>query len=222
VNHTPDTSQAFSGDGGPLDPRQAAALLEQATRQARREFTPGTPALFVFRAVVALIAFGGLWLSVRGQVPYTGPSGWAIAVAFALVAINTGWSAWAIKRAGSGVSGPASRATRAWLGVMLVAWVAGYAVIAPLYHAGAGHPAWGLYPANAPLLILGLVCGAVAAARHHWPMAAGCLAIAVAAAAAGFGGPAGAWLIAGIGLCAVCLGTAAITAWDQRRGVVRP
>jgi len=44
----------------------------------------------------------------------------------------------------------------------------------------------------------------------------------VAAAAAGFGGPAGSWLITGIGLCAVYLGIAAFTAWRQRRGVVRP
>jgi hypothetical protein len=42
------------------------------------------------------------------------------------------------------------------------------------------------------------------------------------AAENGFGGPAGAWLIMGIGLCAVCLGTAAFTVWQQRRSVVRP
>ena len=95
MTHTPGTT---AENGGDFDPRQAAALLEQATARARRQFTPGTPALFVFRAVVALVAFGGLWLSVRGQDPYAGPSGWAIALAFALVAVNIGWSAWAIKR----------------------------------------------------------------------------------------------------------------------------
>ncbi len=220
MTHTPGATTA--GNGGDFDPQQAADLLDQATQQARRQFTPGTPALFVFRAVVVLIAFGGLWLSVRGQDPYAGPSGWAIAVAFALAAINIGWGAWAIKRAGAGVSGPAQRAKRAWLGVMLVAWVAAYAVIAPLYHDGASHPVWGLYPASAPLLIVGLVCAAAGAARHGWFMAGGCLAVAVVAVAAGFGGPAGAWLITGTGLCAVCLGTAAFTAWQQRRSVIRP
>ena len=220
MNHTPGTTTA--GNGGSFDPQQAADLLDQATRQARRQFTPGTPALFAFRAVVVLVAFGGLWLSVRGQDPYTGPSGWAIAVAFALVAINIGWSAWAIKRAGAGVSGPAQRARRAWLGVMLVAWVAAYPVIAPLYHAGASHPVWGLYPASAPLLIVGLAGAATAAVRTYRPMAGGYLAVVVVAAAAGFGGPAGSWLITGIGLCAVGLGTAAFTAWQQRRSVVRP
>jgi thiazole synthase ThiGH ThiG subunit len=46
--------------------------------------------------------------------------------------------------------------------------------------------------------------------------------VAIVAVAAGFGGPAGAWLIMGIGLCAVMLGTAVLTAWQQRRSVARP
>jgi hypothetical protein len=37
-----------------------------------------------------------------------------------------------------------------------------------------------------------------------------------------FGGPAGAWLIMGIGLCAVLLGKAVAVAWRQRRSVARP
>ncbi len=220
MNHTPGTTAA--GNGGSFDPQQAADLLDQAIRQARRQFTPGTPALFVSRAVVVLVAFGGLWLSVRGQDPYTGPSGWAIAVAFALAAINIGWSAWAIKRAGVGVSGPAQRKRQAWIGVMLVAWVAAYAFTGPLFHLEASHPVWELYPANAPLLIVGLAGAATAAASTYWPMAGGCLAVAIVAAAAGFGGPADAWLITGTGLCAVCLVTAGATAWQQRRSLVRP
>jgi hypothetical protein len=45
---------------------------------------------------------------------------------------------------------------------------------------------------------------------------------AIVAAVAAFGGQAGAWLIMGIGLCAVCLGTAALKASRQRRSVIRP
>jgi hypothetical protein len=212
-----------TAEGGDLDPGQAAALLDQATRQARRQFTPLTPALFAFRAVLALVVFGGFWLSVRGQHPYTGHiSGWAIAVAVVLVVINIGWTAWAIGRAGTGVSGPAQRKWQAWTGIMTAAWIIGYATTAPLYHAEVSHPAWGLYPASAPLLIIGLAGAAVAAAFRYWPLAGTCLGIAVAAAAAGFGGPAGSWLITGICLCAVFLGIAAFTAWRQRRSMVRP
>ncbi len=212
-----------TAQGGGFDPRQAAALLDQATQQARRAFTPFTPLLFAFRAVLALVVFGGFWLSVRGQHPYTGHiSGWAIAVAVVLVAVNIGWTAGAIGRAGTGVSGPAQRKWQVWTGIMAAAWIIGYLATAPLYHAGIGHPAWGLYPASAPLLIIGLAGAGVAAAFRYWPLGIACLAIAAAAAAAGFGGPAGSWLVTGIGLCAVYLSAAAFTAWRQRRGMVRP
>ena len=221
MNHTPDATTA--GNGGSFEPQQAAALLDQATQQARRTFASGPPLLWIFRAVLVLVVFGSIWLSVRGrQDPYSAPSGWVFAVVFVLVAINAGWSAVAIKRAGAGVSGPAQRAKRFWLGVMLVAWIAVYAFTTPLYHAAASYPVWGLYPASAPLLIIGLLAAATAAARHDWPMAGTSLAVAIVAAAAGFGGPAGAWLIMGIGLCAAMLGAAAFTVWQQRRSVVRP
>ena len=114
--------------GGGFDPRQAADLLDQATRQARRQFTPLSPPLFTFRAVAVLVVFGGCWLSVRGQHPYTGHiSGWAIAAAVVLVAVNIGWTAWVIGRAGTGVSGPAQRKWQAWTGIMVAAWIIGYA-----------------------------------------------------------------------------------------------
>ena len=221
MNHTPDTATTPS-NGGSFDPRQAAALLDQATVQARRRFTPGPPLLWVYRAFFVLVAFGGYWRSVRGHDPHAAPPGGLVAVIFALVAINIGWSTWALKRAGAGVSGPAQRKRRAWIGVMLVAWIAAYAFTAPLYHAGASHPIWALYPASAPLMIIGLAGAATAAVRKDWPTSGTTLAIAIVAAAAGFGGPAGAWLIMGIGLCAVCLGTAAFKVWQQRRSVVRP
>jgi len=169
-----------------------------------------------------LVAFGGFWLSVRSQDPYSGPTGAALPVAFALVAINIGWSAWAVKRAAAGVSGPAQRKRRAWMGVMLAVLVAANALTWPVYHAGASQPAWGLYQANAPMLIVGLFGAVTAAACRGWRIAGTLVAIAIVAAAAGFGGPVGSWLMMGTGLCAVCLGTAAFTAWQQRRSVVRP
>jgi hypothetical protein len=222
MNHASDTTTA-AGNGGNFDPQQAADLLNQATWQARRTFTPLTPMLWVFRAVVAIVAFGGYWLSVRGhQDPYSAPSGGLLAVIFVLVAINIGWSTWTIGRAGAGVSGPAQRKRWAWLGVMLVVWIVAFGVTAPLYHAAVSHPVWGLYPASAPLLIVGLAGAAVAAACRYWPMVGTTLAIAIVAAAAGFGGPAGSWLIMGIGLSAAMLGTAAFTAWRQRRSVIWP
>jgi hypothetical protein len=221
VNHTPDTSTT-ADNGGSFDPRQAAALLDQATVQARRRFSPGPPLLWVYRAAFVLVVFGGYWLSMRGRDPYSAPPGGLVAVIIALVAINIVWSTWALKRAGAGVSGPAQRKRQAWIGVMLVVWVAAYAFTLPLYHASASHPVWALYPASGPLMIVGLAGAVTSAARRDWLTAGVTLAIGIIAAVAGFGGPGGAWLIMGIGLSAVCLATAAFKVWQQYRSVVRP
>lgn len=224
MSHSSGTVTA--DNGGDFDPRQAADLLDQVTVQARRGFTPFTPALLVFRAALVLVVFGGCWLSVRGQRPYSGPTGSSggiiLLVTVALVTVNIAWTAMLIRRAGAGVSGPAQRKWRAWLSVMLVAWVAAYAALAPQFHAEVTHPVWGLYPASGPLLIIGLAGAVTSAALRDWRIAGFCLAIAIVAAAAGFGGPAGAWLIMGVGLCAVMLGAAVLTAWAQRHRVVRP
>jgi hypothetical protein len=212
---------AASNDGS-FDPRQAATLLDQATQQARRTFGPGHPLLWTYRAVFALVAFGGFWLSVRShRSPYSAPGGWSLPVAFALAAVNIAWSTIALRRAGAGVSGPTQRGKRAWLGLMLAAWIAAYAFTTPLYHAAASHPVWGLYPASAPLLFIGLLGAVTAAAIRDWRMAGITLAVALVAAAAGFGGPAGAWLITGTGLSALMLSAAALNGWPQRRGLVR-
>lgn len=210
------------GNDSPLDPRAAAAMLDQSTQRARRTFQFAPPLLSLLRAVVVLGAFGGIWLSVRGQHPYTGPNSGALAVTYALVGIVIGASAVAMKRAAAGVSGPVQRQRWAGIAVMLVAWAVVYAFMAALDHAGAAHAiVFGLYPATAPLMILGLVAAADAAGRQDWLMTGSMLAMAIVATAAAFGGPVGAWLIMGVGLCAVFLGTGACTIWQQHRSLLR-
>ncbi|HUN30816.1 MAG TPA: hypothetical protein VMU95_02265 [Trebonia sp.] len=220
MNKPPDISQTLDDNDSPLDPRAAAALLEQATEQARRTLTPITPQLWAFRALVVLVAFGSFWLSVRGQHPYAGPTGTSLLVAFPLVAANIVWTTTAIRRAGAGVSGPAQRRRNAWIGIMLVVWIVSYAVTAPLYHAGASHPTWALYPASAPLLFIGVAGAVIGAACRYWRMSVIVGAIGLVAVAAGFGGPVGVWLIMAIGFTAVCLAAAGYIAWQQRHGGV--
>ena len=64
MNHASDTATA--DHGGDFNPRQAVDLLDQATVQARRTFTPFTPALLVFRAVLVLVVFSSARLR-RGK-----------------------------------------------------------------------------------------------------------------------------------------------------------
>ena len=208
MNPTPDTA---AGNGGNLDPRQAAALLDQTTRQARRQFQPSPPWLLATRAVMVLAALGAIWLSVRGQHPYRGPTASDIPVLVAFIVINFAATVAVRRRAVAGVRGR-SRLRPAEIVIAVLAWVAVVAVMVAL--AGAG-VSYSLYPTTV-LIIPGLAWAAVMAARADWGNCATGLAVGAVGVAGLFAGPAGAWAVAGVGLCAVLLGRAAFIAWRQR------
>jgi len=218
MNETRDTSQAgTAGEGGGLDPREAAALLEQTRRQARRQLEPSPPWLLVIRAVLVLAACGAVWLSVRGQHPYQGPTAAvAIPVVLAFVVVNFGATVAVAKRATAGVSGR-SRLRRAEIAVMALAWVAVFVVMGALAGAGVSRAiVYGLYPATVPLIVVGLAWAAIMAARANWRAWGTGLAVAAVGAVGAFAGPAGAWAVAGVGLSAVLLSNAAAIAWRRR------
>src|ERR1022692_3409103 len=138
MNDTRDTNEtATADDGGGFDPRAAAALLEQTSRQARRQFGANPPLLWLIRAVVALIGYGAIWLSVRGQHPYQGPGGVALVVVYALVIVVFQATIWARKRATAGVGGRSRQLRQAQLTALLVPYAAGYVFMGALLHAGA-------------------------------------------------------------------------------------
>jgi hypothetical protein len=56
--------------------------------------------------------------------------------------------------------------------------------------------------------------------RAEWRQSGTAVAVAVVGIAGLFAGPAGAWAVAGVGLCLVLLASAAVIAWRQRRGLV--
>jgi len=203
MDGTPDTNGTTTADnGGEFDPREAAALLEQTKREARRQLNLAPPVVTAVMAVVVLAAYTSLWLSVRGQHPYTGPAGWAIAVTYGLVFLVIGTVARTTKRAIRGVGGTSRRQLQASTAVLLAAWAAVYLYMGALYHAGASHAiVYGLYPATAPLMIVGLVGAALSGAHEDWRTFGTTLAVAVVAAGSAFAGPVNVWLAMGIGLC---------------------
>jgi hypothetical protein len=209
MNRTPDTTAADNGGG--FDPQQAAALLEQTTQQARRKLQPTPPWLLVTRAVMVLAACGAVWLSVRGQHPYRGPTVADVPILVAFIIINFTATVAVAKRATTGLSGR-SRLSRAEITVAALAWVAAAVVMAALAAAGVSY---GLYPTTV-LLVPGLAWAATMAARTDWRRCATGLAVAAVGAVGEFAGPAGAWAVAGVGLCLVLLGSAAAVAWRQR------
>jgi hypothetical protein len=223
MNKTPDTSQtAASGSGGEFSPRDAATLLEQATRQARRQFEPYPPLGSLIRAGIAIAAYGTIWLSVRGQHPYKWPDAAAILIVIALAVVNLGAAVAVAKRAVTGVSGRLPMRP-AEIAIMAVAWTAVFAVMAALASAGASRAVvYGWYPAAMPLIVAGIAWAGIMAARADWPASGTALAVAAVGTGSAFAGPVGAWAVAGSGVCAVLVGKAALIAWRQRAGTTHP
>ena len=213
MNHAPDATAP--GNGGAFDPQEAAALLDQTARQARRQLQPSPPWLLATRAVMVLAALGAIWLSVRGQHPYRGPTAADIPVLVAFIVVNFAATVGVRHRAMIGVQGR-SRLSQAEIVVMVVAWVV--AVVAILVLAAAG-VSFSHYPTTL-LIVPGLTWAAVSGARAGWRRSATGLAVAAVGLAGLFAGSAGAWLVGAVGLFAVLGGRAVIIAWQER--AVRP
>src|ERR1700737_2063816 len=96
-------------EGGEFDPKAAATLLETTTRRAQRQFEFPSPLLTLIQAAAVLAAYGAIWLSVRGQDPYDGPSYPALAALYAFVALAAIAATWEGRRASAGVSRRSSR-----------------------------------------------------------------------------------------------------------------
>ncbi|MGI8449950.1 MAG: hypothetical protein ACR2MP_22780 [Streptosporangiaceae bacterium] len=210
MNPTPDTT---AGNGGSFDPREAAALLDQTGRQARRQFEPAQPWLLAIRAVLVLAALGTIWLSVRGQHPYKGPGGSALLIVAAFVIINFTATVAVRRRATAGVSGR-SRFSPVEITVMVVSWIAPFVVLAALGDAGNNHSG---YLLTVPLIVVGLTFAALMAVRSDWRSCGTGLAVAVTGAVGASAGQAGAWAITGIGLCLTLLCSAAVITWQLHR-----
>jgi hypothetical protein len=210
VNHTPDATAA--GNGGTFGPVQAAALLDQTSQQARRKFQPSPPWLLVTRAIMVLAALGAIWLSVRGQHPYRGPTAADIPVLVAFIVVNFAATVAVRRHATAGVSGR-TRFSQGEITVLVLAFAAAVVAMVGLSAAGVK---FATYPTSV-LVIPGLAWAVLMAARSDWRGLATGLAIVAIGIVGAFAGPAGAWAVAAVGLCAVLLGSAAAIIWQQQR-----
>jgi hypothetical protein len=219
MNGTQDTHSSVMGeDDRGLDPREAARLLEQTRRDARRRFDMTSPLLSLLGASVVLVAFGAIWLSVRGQHPYTGPTAAGLLVMYGILACWIGVSVRFRHRATAGVSGRSIRKERAYGAAVVTALVGVSVFQGVLKHDGVSNAiVYGIYPATAQLVALGAVGAAIAAGREDWPGLGVGIAISLIAAGSAFAGPRGVWLSDGIGCCVAVLGYSAAQAWVRHR-----
>ena len=214
MNGMQDTHHTATGDDNSgLDPREAARLLERTHRQAQRELDFRSPWLSLLAAAAALVAFGSIWLSVRGQHPYKYPTVVGLLGLYAVVAIRIGSVLYAHHRAQAGVSGRSVQRRRAEGAALGVALAAVYVVMGALASDGI---VYGVYVATATMLVLGTFGAARSAIREDWHELGVSLAVVLVAAGSAFAGPRGVWLSNGIGLCVVLLANSAIQALLQR------
>src|ERR1700733_16113227 len=77
---TPDESR--------MEPREAARRPAQTQAHARRSLDFRAPWVSLVAAVVALAGFGIVWLNVRNQHPFTGPSPGSLVFFYGLIALR--------------------------------------------------------------------------------------------------------------------------------------
>ena len=204
----------MADEGGDHDPREAAALLKQTARQAERQFDMRPPLLTLAAAVMVLVAYGAVWLSVRHQHPYSGPSGTALGVLYGALA------AWIVLNTivlGRALSGRSSRQRRVEGLTFAAIWICVYVFQGAIHHVDPNHAvAYGIYPAVAPLVVVGAGAAGYEAGRGNAARAGFALAAVVLGAFAAFAGPADVWGVMGVGLCGLLLLLAAAAKLRQR------
>lgn len=200
-------------DDEELAPRAAAALLERTRHDAEREFDEQPPYVFFAAALTVLLAYGAVWLSVRHQHPYTGPTGTALGVLYGVLAVWIVFVATVLRRRLSGRSSPRRQLEAI---VFASVWVCVYIFQGALYHTDHTHAiAYGVWPAVAPLLVVGAGAAGYEAARGKRVHAAFAVAAVLLAATGAFAGPAGVWAVMGVGLCSLCLVGGAARYWQR-------
>jgi hypothetical protein len=219
MNGSRETNDAETADeGGGLDPREAATLIEETDRQARRQFAPQTPLLALIGAAFFLVAYGTIWLSVRGHHPYRGPTGPALVVFYGLVIVVSVAGGVVFRRATTGVSGRDLRQQRAQGAAVAAAYIAVFVFQGALHYLGVSNAiVYGVYPAAAPLIVVGAAGATIAASRENWPLLGVAIAVIAIGAGSGYAGPIGVWAFVGVGCCVAFLGYAAAqVAWLRR------
>jgi hypothetical protein len=216
MSESHNTTESRPTEDGTLDPGDAVALLTETKEKATRELEVNSLLLCLLGGVTIIVGFGILWMSVRDQHPYHGPTPGAIGLFYLVVLVVDLVSIAVYRRASRGVRGRRSKDQRILGYVGATGLVAVFTVMGALEHAGVSHTVvYGIYPATVPL-VFGAMIGALgAASRDDWTLFASALLIALICAGAAFGGPAGAWLISGLGSGVVLFGCAGVKLYQR-------
>jgi hypothetical protein len=183
-------------DGTTIDLHSAATIANETRERAERELTISGPVLFASGGLVLLLGYGAIWLSVRDQRRYNGPTGAAIAVLIVLVIAAVIITASVVDRAASGVAGQSVLRRRIGFSAIGIGYIGVLVLEAALAHAGASHAvAYGVFAAATPILVTGAIYIANSATSLDWPLFGLGIALIAIAATGAFTGPRTVWLV---------------------------
>lgn len=182
-------------DSADLDVQHAAVIMQQARKRAERELQARHPALFATWGLALLFCYGAVWLSVRGQRPYHGPTIAAAVTVILVAAFAVAVAVALVGRAVSGVGGWSARQRRILFLSVAGAYAGLFTLEGALAHAGASRPVIAVYAAAAPLLVIGLAYAASSAIWLDWPVFGLGIWLIAVAAASGYAGPVTVWAV---------------------------
>lgn len=140
-----------------LEPATAAALLDRTRREVAGQLQISLPALYSAWGVAWFVGLGAMWLSVRGQSPYTGPPAWAAVLLAVLLILAAVVNTVVVARATRGVSGVSELQGRYYGWSWAIGFIMLFSIEGALAHRGASAEVMGMVGAGGPLLVTSLL-----------------------------------------------------------------
>jgi hypothetical protein len=199
-----------------MDVRAAAALIRETQQHTRDALQIETAPLYAAWGAAWLLGLGGMWLSVRGQDPYRGPttaSGIFLGVLLVAALIVT---MIIVIRASKGVEGTSSLQGQIYGLSWPIGFAALFAIEGALAEQGASDEVMGLFAATGPILVTALIYLVASALWVDTTMFALGVWLALVAAVGAWTGPVTVLLVEALAGGGGFLLAAALVTWRQR------
>jgi hypothetical protein len=199
-----------------LNPQAAADLIRQAQEHAQQSLRIRLPQVYAAWGVAWLAGLGAMWLAVRGQRPYRGPTTVAVLVLAALIVAAIVVTVLVVNRPTAGVHGTSALQRRIYGWSWPIGFAALFAIEGAVANNGASHQASGVLAATGPLLVTALIYVLGAAVWLDRTMFALGAWLALVAGVGAWTGPVTALLVAALAGGGGFLVTAGVLARRQR------
>lgn len=153
-----------------MDPAAAATLMRQTRTHSLHALTVRTPLLYAAWGTAWLLGLGGMWLSVRGQEPYRGPSVAASVALGVLLFAAAVVTAIVVVRAASGVDGVSTMQGQIYGLSGPIGFASYFAIQGALAELDASDKVLGVLGAAGPIFVTALIYLVGAAVWREWSM----------------------------------------------------